>query len=392
MIEQEKKQQIRQKVGFLVMLTVGCLGAGGFAVSRGMSTYQNNEKFVQVDAEEKFSRLPQYLRNDLALLKDADPHVPYQAAEALGGLQAQEAIPQLTLSLKGSDQYARYFAAEASGKLQAQEAIPQLTLSLKNLDSDVRFSVTLALSKLQEQETIPQLTLLLKCSDQYVRYFAAEESGKLQSKESLKDADLDVIFGKIHAFGALRELPAKEAILQLMLWLKDADSDVRSSAVKSLSTSYVKNHQNHNSDRVSGVIVIRQNLYQELTLLGGSSLVILVLLLLYFQQVTLQNLVRELILLSSSFVTLVLLLLKLLHSQQVKGITFYLKCYFPEDIIEDVVANLAVLRERLTKEEKSPLLIQFILFCQILTLAWGICIEMNIDNITLPSRDQRIDK
>lgn len=270
MIEQEKKQQIRQKVVFLVMLAVGCLGAGIFSVSRGMSAYQNKEKFVRVDTEEKFYRLPQYLLSDLALLKDTDPYVRYHAAEVLGGLQAQEAIPQLM--------------------------------------------------------PLP------------------------------KDADLDVHFRAIHALGALRELQAKGSI-PLMLWLKDADSDVRSSTVQSVS----KKHPNHNLDRASGAIVIRQNLYQELIVLGGISLA-----------------------------TLVLLLLKLLHSQQVKGITFSvnLKSYFSDDI----VAELAALRERLTKENKSTWRIRISLFYQILTLVWGIYIQINIDNLTLPSRDRRIDK
>jgi HEAT repeat protein len=257
MIEQEKKQQIRQKVVFLVLLAVGCLGAGGFAVSRGISAYQNNEKFLQVDAEEKFSRQPQYLLSDLAPLKDADSHVRYVETKALSELQAQEAIPQLTLLLKGSDQYVRYFAAEASGKLQSKGAIPQLTLLLKELDSDVRFSSTLTSSNLQGKEPIPQFMLWLK------------------------DANSDVRFRAIHSLGTLRELQGKESIPQLMLWLKDTDLDVHSSAVKSSLISYVKNNQNHNSARASAVMLIRQNLYQELILLGGSGLVILVSLLLY---------------------------------------------------------------------------------------------------------------
>lgn len=241
MIEQEKKQQIRQKVLFLVMLAVGCLGAGIFSVSRGMSAYQNKEKFVQVDTEEKFSRLPQYLLNDLALLKDSNKYVRCSAAEALGQLRAKEAIPQL------------------------------------------------------------------------------------------------------------------------MLWLKDSDSSDRYSATRALSKIYFKTHQNHNSDRASGVTVTRQNLDQELILLGSSSLA-----------------------------SLVLLLLMLRYFQQFKGITFssHLKCYFPDEI----VAELAALRERLTKEKKLIWLIRFRLFYQIITLAWGIYIEMNIDNLTSPSRDRRIDK
>jgi hypothetical protein len=104
---------------------------------------------------------------------------------------------------------------------------------------------------------------------------------------------------------------------------------------------------------------------------------------------------KQLILIFAAIgILLILWQLILWHLIQFKDITLldYLINIFPEDIVDDIVANLAALRERLTKEEKSPWLVQFILFCQILTLAWGICIEMNIDNITLPSRDRRIDK
>ncbi len=106
---------------------------------------------------------------------------------------------------------------------------------------------------------------------------------------------------------------------------------------------------------------------------------------------TIQNLDRELIFLGGgSLATLVLLLLMLRSLQQVKGITFsdHLICYFSEEI----VAELAALREQLTDEEKPTWLIRFILSYQILTLIWGIYIRINIDNLTLPSRDRRIDK
>jgi hypothetical protein len=88
--------------------------------------------------------------------------------------------------------------------------------------------------------------------------------------------------------------------------------------------------------------------------------------------------------------TLVLFVLVLRSIHQFKGLTFSdrLICYFPEEI----AAELTALQEQLTKEKKSTLLIRFILFYQILTLVWGIYIQIKIDNLTLPSRDRRIDK
>jgi cytochrome bd-type quinol oxidase subunit 1 len=86
----------------------------------------------------------------------------------------------------------------------------------------------------------------------------------------------------------------------------------------------------------------------------------------------------------SSFLTSILMF------RQVKDVTFtgYLLYSFPEEIISE----LAALREQLTKQKRSTWLIRSILFYQILTLVWGIYIQINIDNLTLPSRDRRIDK
>jgi hypothetical protein len=112
---------------------------------------------------------------------------------------------------------------------------------------------------------------------------------------------------------------------------------------------------------------------------------------LHSQQATRQNLVRELILLGGiRSVALVLLLLNLRHFQKFKEITFlgHLKCYFSDEIVAELVA----LREKLTKEGKSTWVVKFTLFYQILTLVWGIYIQINIDNLTLPSSDRRIDK
>jgi hypothetical protein len=100
---------------------------------------------------------------------------------------------------------------------------------------------------------------------------------------------------------------------------------------------------------------------------------------------------RELMLIGiGSTATLLLFFLILRSIHKSKGITFSdrLICYFPEEI----VSELAALREQLTKEKKLNWLIRSILFYQILTLVWGIYIQINIDNLTLPSRDRRIDK
>ncbi|WP_310487097.1 hypothetical protein [Chamaesiphon sp. VAR_69_metabat_338] len=88
--------------------------------------------------------------------------------------------------------------------------------------------------------------------------------------------------------------------------------------------------------------------------------------------------------------TLMLFILVLFGFYRLRGVapSVCFACYFSEEI----VAELSALRERLTNEQKLTWLIRFILFYQILTLVWGIYIQINIDNLTLPSRDRRIDK
>jgi hypothetical protein len=84
------------------------------------------------------------------------------------------------------------------------------------------------------------------------------------------------------------------------------------------------------------------------------------------------------------------ILLSLWHLIRFKNITLlgYLINIFPEEI----VSELTVLREQLTKEKKSIWLIRLSLFHQILTLVWAIYIQINLDNLTLSLRDRRIDK
>jgi hypothetical protein len=102
------------------------------------------------------------------------------------------------------------------------------------------------------------------------------------------------------------------------------------------------------------------------------------------------NLNLEFILLGVSLGIFLLLPLIMRSFQQVNLITFsdYLTCYFPEEI----VAELTALRARLTDDKKSTWLIRFILFYQIITLVWGIYIQIKIDNLISLARDRKIDK
>jgi hypothetical protein len=100
---------------------------------------------------------------------------------------------------------------------------------------------------------------------------------------------------------------------------------------------------------------------------------------------------QDLLIMSISITSALALSVMMFHSiYRLKNLAFsdFVFCYFPEEIVAELVA----LSEILTNDRKSIWLIRFILFHQILTLAWGIYVQINIDNLTLHSSDRRIDK
>lgn len=105
-----------------------------------------------------------------------------------------------------------------------------------------------------------------------------------------------------------------------------------------------------------------------------------------------QDFIRDFTLLSVSSIALLISLFFLLQKQrqlQFEGISWsgYFKYYFPEEVL----AELAALEKKLTKEKKSTYLIRCLLLLQILTLIWAFGVQIKIDNLWLPNRDRRID-
>jgi hypothetical protein len=90
---------------------------------------------------------------------------------------------------------------------------------------------------------------------------------------------------------------------------------------------------------------------------------------------------------SASAISLLLLLLTLFSLRQVQRIGWndHLTCYFPEEVVGELIA----LRRELTQANQSKLLIETKLLYEIFTLIWGFYIQINIDNLSLPSKDQR---
>ncbi|MBN3926869.1 HEAT repeat domain-containing protein, partial [Nostoc sp. NMS4] len=101
-----------------------------------------------------------------------------------------------------------------------------------------------ALGEMQAKEQIPQVVLLLKDSDSNVRSAAVQALGEMQVKEQVPQLVLLLKDSDSNvrsaAVQALGEMQVKEQVPQLVLLLKDSDSNVRSAAVQALGKMQAK--------------------------------------------------------------------------------------------------------------------------------------------------------
>jgi hypothetical protein len=89
----------------------------------------------------------------------------------------------------------------------------------------------------------------------------------------------------------------------------------------------------------------------------------------------------------ASITSLYLLLLALFSLRQLQKVIWkdYLICYFPDEVVGELIA----FRRELTEANKSTLSIETRLLYVVFTLIWAFYIQINIENLWLPSKDQR---
>jgi HEAT repeat protein/3',5'-cyclic AMP phosphodiesterase CpdA len=171
-------------------------------------------------------------------LNHEDSSVCWRAAKALGKIGSDAAIPELVQALNHEDSYVRESAAEALGKIGSDAAIPELVKALNHEDSYVRWRAAYALSKIGSNAAIPELVKALNHENFYVRRRAADTLGELGSDaaipglvKALNDEDSDV---RERAAYALGYIGSDAAIPELVKALNDEDSDVRERAAYAL--------------------------------------------------------------------------------------------------------------------------------------------------------------
>ncbi|ABA23115.1 Predicted signal transduction protein containing Nacht domain [Trichormus variabilis ATCC 29413] len=233
----EKEQQIEQ-VRFQKYRAA--LGEKKAAVDRLLELLKDSESNVRSSAANALGRIgtETAIPGLLELLKDSESNVRSSAANALGNIGTETAIPGLLELLKDSESNVRSSAAFALVRIGTEAAIPGLLELLKDSESNVRSSAAFALGIIGTEAAIPGLLELLKDSESNVRSSAAFALGRIGTEaaipgllELLKDSESNV---RSSAADALGNIGTEVAIPGLLELLKDSESNVRSSAVNAL--------------------------------------------------------------------------------------------------------------------------------------------------------------
>jgi len=222
------------------------------------------------------------------LLTDPDPDLAVAAADALGEMEAQQAIPELELLLsitktqpsdidsvvpvgygdrersmanalarilkaggntpgleallKNSNGFVRMAAIDALGNLQGMEVSTEITTRFNKAVGEERGSSIRALGRMQARNQIPEFVKLL--TDTNYSEAAADALGELDANETvpeivklLEDKDSSVRRAAAYALGRLQ---AKETAPEVAKLLKDQEYPVRYEAAKALGRMRAK--------------------------------------------------------------------------------------------------------------------------------------------------------
>ncbi|MCZ6875585.1 MAG: HEAT repeat domain-containing protein [bacterium] len=174
-----------------------------------------------------------------------DNHNPGEAARVLGsfGPAAAHAIPHLVPYLK--DRVAGPNAIQAVGKIGLPDPVAISVLRQITADgaSHLRGQAALALGKLQAETALPELTLALNAAAKYDRILAAKALGMIGPAainavpaltRLLQDPDTDIRLASVQTLGQIGP-PAAVAVAEIARHLVSSDGRLKEGAEKALA-------------------------------------------------------------------------------------------------------------------------------------------------------------
>ena len=171
-------------------------------------------------------------------LKNKDPKVQYDAAEALGDIGDNRAVEPLATALK-NDEFSgvRWKAAEALSKIGAP-AVEALIGALRHENDDVQWKAAVALGEIGDPRAIEPLIIQLCDEDRFVKSHAALALGTIGEPavkpllRALSEGDGNLRWGAAIALGKIRD---PRAIDPLIRALADKYENVRAESASSLA-------------------------------------------------------------------------------------------------------------------------------------------------------------
>jgi HEAT repeats len=415
MSKKNTPEKTLQRTLVFVALFIEFLGISIFAGINVFAAHQKNQDFSQLDAEEKFSRLPEYLLKDLSLLKDKNWRVRVSAAKALGDLGSREAISELTKSLNDShDDYMKVIVREALDKLHSRNIDDRIIDPIQYLNyGSYSNAKTIIISPVLSSRIIlkPKKSFLSEIKMVYIDSSVFVSLSNLLKQIAVpieKDVNLtldslsyDFIYPFTPVGYELSNSQLKKVISQLIIKLDASEGFEQYQILEAL---IVLEGLNESQIREGMLKVIRE--LEMLDVLSDSekkhlAIDVSVKIYLKFNQKLKKATIKSTSIYQSreirdqqwtltgyaSVTSLFLLLLTLLCLKEMQRIAWkdHLTCYFPEETVGELIA----LRHELTQAKKPTVLVEAKLLYVIFTLIWAFYIQINIDNLWLPSKDQR---
>jgi cellulose synthase operon protein C len=174
----------------------------------------------------------------LQALSDPDAGVRAEAAEAVGRVRLEDAVPRLLDWLGDPDADVRTGAAVALGRIGAARAVPPLVRLLGDARSDVRRAAVGALAAIGAPEVVVPLLGRLDDADTDVRVEAAEALGRIGDPQAvvplvgrLRDDAPEV---RRAVYAALGRIGSPRAVAALQPGLRDPTPEVRLAAIGAL--------------------------------------------------------------------------------------------------------------------------------------------------------------
>jgi protein-S-isoprenylcysteine O-methyltransferase Ste14 len=254
----DRRREVVGVVGFFTVLLIGLsaffYGGGIQGAVAGFTSPEARAARIQDLAdqleEEENRRRRNHLAAELAsfgepavgtliaLLEGGNPESKVLAAEALGSIGSEAAVPALTAALGDPSENLRYWSAQSLSRIRSPAAIDALFPLLDDPESHVRMTALGALAKLKHRPILGKVTEFLRDDSHWIRGQAVDALGELGEEEVIpllvERLDDEHEWVRREAVIALLRIGSPLARPALQKALSDEDFEVRIYAAEAL--------------------------------------------------------------------------------------------------------------------------------------------------------------